>query len=140
MRKKQLATAIIAASLLLSTAPAFAVTAPGSAGSPSPRSTCFGTVWGVAVNVCTSEQSWFIPLAVNSGLHTVSLRGDSNGFMTCTLYAQTQTGGLTLGTTVTPPTGPFIDALSVTVPTSGSAFVWCNMLEGDDIWSVTYSH
>ena len=118
---------ITVASLLVGAAPAFAVSVPGYAGTPAhgSPSSCFHLgSGGMVTNNCSGEEYFEIPMAVNSGAHTVTVATYNNGGGTfnCTLYAaHTTTAGeyLTAGTSHAPAVGYSTWSVSVTVPWGG---------------------
>jgi hypothetical protein len=148
---------IAGASLLLGAAPAFAVSVPGYAGTPAhgSPSSCFelGT-GGMVTNYCSGEEYFEIPMAVNSGAHTVTVATYNNGGGTfnCTLYAAQTLGSgesLIAGTSHSPAVGYSTWSVSVTVPWGGgvggnvngdgSMYLYCEMNNGGTIHNVNYS-
>jgi hypothetical protein len=145
MRTKHTIHSIIAgAGLLLLATPAFALSLlPLSAGKsyPTSHSTCFVNFMGnfAVENSCSTQQYWFIPLAVNQGSHTATLGVYSGGVLSCTLTSVYQTGSPYQSTHWTPPSGYQTGSLSVSSPSSGSVYLLCTMNPGDMIITVNYN-
>lgn len=114
---------------------------------PQPEQ-CF-SIYGTGVkNTCSGPYRFEIPLAVNQGTKTATVevwnsRQNDTTFQ-CTLYAASSTGSLITGSTQTAPYNntnrPSILSLSVAVPASGTAYVYCNVNSQGIIRSVTYNH
>ena len=133
---------IAGAGLLLLAAPAFALSLlPFSAGKsyPTPNSTCFVENQFGVQNNCSTQQFWFIPLAVNQGSHTATLGVYSGGGLTCTLFSVYQSGTTYQTAQWTAPSGYQTGSLSVSSPASGSVYIACSMNPGEMITTVNYN-
>jgi len=138
---KALSSLLAGTSLLLAGAQAFALSVTGFSGKSPSNGTCFTESSGAAVNSCGSVQYWTIPMAVNQGAHTVTISAynPSTGPFQCILYAASQTGSVTTGTSAFPGAGTSVSSMSVTVPASGSMWVFCQVDPGGIIYDVNYN-
>jgi hypothetical protein len=156
MRTKSVVKALLAGAVLLLLAePAFALSvAPYFAGKgmPSPfnfsqfnmnqltKSGTYG-VNGAVVGYDTppSTSTWFIPLAVNEGLHTVTVEADSDGYMSCTLQAVNQDGSPYQAEGWYPAKGYSFGILQVSSPNSGALYLTCDLSGDEQIVTVNYN-
>jgi len=140
------ATVLASAGLLLAAVPAFALSIPGYSGKPWPNgaasASCMVESFGAVKNNCGQQVQWEIPVAVNPGLHSVSIYtlNPGGGTFQCFLYTPDGNGNQH----TTPPScfpnvnDDICNLNNVTVVSGGSMYVFCNINPGGEVFNVTY--
>ncbi len=139
---------LIVGLVLLTTVPAFALGVGGWEGLPlAPNANpalpgCMAWDNFGVQNACGDQENWIIPLKANAGgkSATVSVNNPGTGKFECALYAVTQSdGNETPSAPWYPNTGDQTKTMTVTVPPSGTMFLWCEIPPNGVIWSVNYN-
>jgi len=138
--KSKFAAAVAGASLLLIAGSAFAVTVPGFAGKPELGSdaACLNVNGAAMLNQCGRQIIYKIPLVVNAGSKTVTVRTNNpgGGTFSCQLIVSSP---FATTTPVFPNVGIQTFSLGINVPSNANLQIFCQVNPGGQVIDVNYN-